>query len=173
MSLKSRLRRADVEPVVRRLIPAALLVGAIAALSAAPAVAASEPSATINVCDSPGAPNMVGVRAQMPGGRKRDQMYVTIQPEWFSRARQQWLPAGGSVELYLGKGAVRSRQGGYTFEYDQPAPGRGYPMRGTVGFQWRRGGDVVRSATAVTSDGMPGVLEGMPSGLSAGICGLR
>jgi hypothetical protein len=154
-------------------VPIWVLSGAIAALAAAPAGAAPAPSATVNVCDSAGSPNSMGVRAQMPGGRAKDQLYATIEPQWWSRRLQQWQPAGAGVELHLGDGDVRSRQGGYTFEYESPQNGHGYAMRAAVGFQWRRDGEVVRSASTITSAGMPGVLESDPAGHSAAICLLR
>ena len=177
--LKRGALEADEEPVIRRLIPAALpvpvwvLVGAISAVTAVEASAAPAPSATVNVCNSAGSPRTMGVRAQMPGRRAKDQLYVTIEPQWFSRRTQQWLPAGPGVEVHLGDGNVRSRQGGYTFEYEPPQNGRGHALRAAVGFQWRRGGDVVRSSSTVTSGGMAGALESDPPGYSAAVCLLR
>ncbi len=171
--LKQSTRRADEDPVVRKLTSTALLAGAIAAMAAGSASAAPAPSATVNTCDSAGSPNMMGVRAQMAGRRAKDQLYVTIEPQWWSRRAQDWMPAGPGVEVHLGDGNVRSRQGGYTFQYEPPQNGRGYALRAAVGFQWRRGGDVVRSSSTVTSAGMPGMLGSDPPGHSAAVCMLR
>lgn len=159
-----------------RLSSSLLLAAVAGALAAAPvADAAPAPSATINVCDSPGSPNTLGVRAQMPGSRRGDELSVTIKPEWWSRQRRQWLATEGNlaVEVPLGGGEVRSSQSGYSFQFSPPESGRRYALRAEVVFQWRRGGRVVRSASAVTGAGMADVRESDPAGFSAATCILR
>jgi hypothetical protein len=147
--------------------------------------------ATVNVCDSPSAPDMLGVRASMPGSGSAGRMYMRFHAEWFSALNQRWLPVGGkSVSPWLSVGSARyeSRQAGYTFEIAPPTAGGAFLLRGRVDYRWRakkalrRGHGtrttrrrarwvVVRRAHAATTDSLPGqILKGSPPTPSLPLC---
>jgi len=145
-----------------------------AALAPAAAVAdeASDPWSTVNVCDTQGAPNTIGIRASMPGSRSGQQArYMRFVVQYFSRADNRWyrVAAGGdSVYLSIGKGR-RARQFGRSFRIE-PLAGEAVLLRGRVYFQWRLKGAVVRRASAVTRKGHRSNTGDDPAGYSASTC---
>jgi hypothetical protein len=162
----------DTLRTVRRTLLACLITGS--ALAAGPAHAADPDLwATINVCDTEAAPNSMGVRASMPGNGSKQKMYMRFHATYYSRARQAWYPVEGdgrSDWVLVGTAKVRARQGGYTFEFSQPAEGDTFVVRGVVEFQWRKRKRVVRKERATTRHGIENVGVGDPPGTSEGVC---
>jgi hypothetical protein len=124
-------------------LSAPLAALALLAAVASPALASHRGRlwATVNICDTPSHPNMMGVRASMPGGRRRARqtMYMRFRAEYFDRDREQWFDVGGdglSPWIRAGRARYRSRQAGYTFEFDPPRGGS-FVLRGVVNFEWR------------------------------------
>jgi hypothetical protein len=122
-----------------RLVPLLAL-----ALLAAPATAHARPDpglwATVNRCDTPAAPNAMGVRAAMPGDGTRERMYVRFTAQFYSHARGRWLTAAGSGQspwLELGLARYRSLQTGWTFPFAPPPPGTTFRVRALAEFEWR------------------------------------
>jgi hypothetical protein len=150
----------------------ALLVGAT------PGDAAPSPWATVNVCDTTGHPDGIGIRGWMPGtGDKRDELFMRLQLQ-FRRADDTWRTLGGSGDsgfLDAGNGAPRSgRQAGRTFTLSPPRAGQpAFVLRGLVTFEWRRDGEVVRRARRVTSAGHSGTPGADPDDYSAATCSIR
>jgi hypothetical protein len=141
------------------------------------AVAAAQPWATVNVCDTVGHPDGVGIRGSMPGtGTRRDELFMRLQVQ-FRRANGTWAGigrAGDSGFLDLGRGDVRARQSGRTFTLVPPVVGRpAYVLRGLVTFDWRRNGTVVRRVRRLTAAGHPGTPGADPAGFSAATCSIR
>src|SRR4051794_16907741 len=106
-----------------------MLAAALAALAfAAPAGAAAAPWATINVCDTAGHPDGVGVRGWMPGtGDRRDELFMRLQLQFMRRSDDTWHALGGSGDsgfIDVGTGAARGRQTGRTFTLMPPADGQ-------------------------------------------------
>jgi hypothetical protein len=96
--------------------------------------------ATVNRCDTPSSPNQMGVRASMPGNGLRQRMYMRFRAQYWDGAAEAWRPVSGvgvSPWRYAGSARYRSSQAGWTFEFDQPASGRTYTLRGVVEYQWR------------------------------------
>jgi hypothetical protein len=145
-----------------------------AALAPAAAVAdeVRDPWATVNVCDTDGAPNTIGIRASMPGTRSgQEARYMRFVVQYFSRADDRWyrIAAGGdSGYLSIGKGR-RERQFGRSFRIE-PKAGETVLLRGRVYFQWRLKSDVVRRASAVTRKGHRSNTGDDPEGYSASTC---
>jgi hypothetical protein len=114
--------------------------------------------ATVNVCDTAGSPNEMGVRARMPGDGRRHRMYMRFLAE-FRNSKKQWEPVSGkgaSSWLYAGSSLFRTQELGYTFSFDPPKAGSSYLMRGLVQFQWRsKKGAVVRRTHLATEAGHP------------------
>jgi hypothetical protein len=189
-------------PPIASLLATAAAVGAallaLAATTASPAVAARPPAdsggstppaavtaavresqawATINVCDTTGYPDGVGIRGSMPGtGDRRDMLFMRLQVQFY-RSSGAWVSlgrAGDSGFLELGHGDVRARQAGRTFTVMPPPSGRpAFLMRGLVTFEWRRDGTVVRRARRLTTAGRPGTPGADPSDYSAATCAVR
>jgi hypothetical protein len=141
--------------------------------------------ATVNVCDTAGAPNSMGVRAGMPGNTSRERVFMRFRAEYWNPSMQAWAPVadrGVSPWVYAGPARHEGRQVGWTFELAPPPAGKTFTMRAVVEFQWRerlrphapkRSGShsrVVRSVTRVTETGIRGVQGGDPAGTSKAMC---
>ena len=148
---------------MRRIAIATALLTAL--LVAAAPRAADESSvgplwATVNICDSPSAPNAMGVRASMPGVPEADRIRVQFVAQYWSHAKQAWLPVSGvssSGWIDAGGSDYTYRQAGYTFNFDPPQPGKNFMVRAVAQMQWLADGKVVRSAQRVVRGGMQGV----------------
>jgi hypothetical protein len=163
--------------VTRFVIPLAVLAALAASSPAQAAKLGRGPQwATVNVCDSAGHPNVMGVRASLPGDGSAAQMFVRFTAQWHDGAQGAWLPvAGAATSPWLRAGSARyvARQAGWNFAFDPPPPGAVFLLRGVAELQWRLGGTVVRSASLVTSSSIGAVMEGDPAGTSLTSCEIR
>jgi hypothetical protein len=154
---------------------------AIAALlaTAAPADAADPRNsrhlwATVNVCDTERNPDTLGIRASMPGsGRKKETMWMRFRVQYFSEREELWhnftSKGADSGAIRVGRHArFRFRQSGFSFPFS-PEVGDRYLLRGSVEFQWRRRGKVVRRVRELTSAGHKTSVAD-PKGYSAATC---
>ena len=148
------------------------------AVAATPAAARKKPDllwATVNVCDTRKHPNIMGVRARMPGNGTRQRMYMRFiaqyrnsEGRWRQVSRSRWEPVGSAI--------LRYREAGFDFPFNTPSPGTSYLTRGVVKFQWRkkrrnrRGWRVVKRRTEVTEAGHRGTRDSDPRGFSAARC---
>jgi hypothetical protein len=163
------------------------LIGAIAlALSALlPGAAAARGSdsiyqnkrlwATVNVCDTVGHPDSIGIRGSMPGsGDRRETMFMRFQVQYFVAADKSWHNLGEGADsgfVEVGSGKYRTRQSGQTFTITPPRPGSPpHLLRGVVTFEWREGGEVVRRARKRTTSNHPDTKGSDPAGFSAATC---
>jgi hypothetical protein len=131
---------------------------------------------TVNVCDSAGQPDVMGVRASLPGDGSGAQMFVRFTAQWHDNAQKAWLPvAGAATSPWLRAGSARhlSRQAGWNFAFQPPPSGGAFLLRAVAALQWRLGATVVRSASLVTASGMAGVMVGDPAGTSRASCLIR
>jgi hypothetical protein len=144
--------------------------------------------ATVNICDTSGSPNALGIRTSVPGNGSGERIWARYTAQWWSGAAQEWKTVGGSGVtdwVYVGLADMSARQAGWTFRFVQPPTGATYVMRGVVEFQWRdevqaarrarraRGAQraaVVRERTILTETGMKGVQGGDPAGTSKAMC---
>jgi hypothetical protein len=153
---------------------ALLCVGAV--LAPVHAAAATGPWATVNVCDTAGHPDGIGIRAAMPGnGVAGDRMFVRLRVQYRDRAGR-WRPAGDQADsgwLDLGGARARMREVGRTFTIRPPAGGGAFVLRGVAIFEWRRAGTVVRRARRLTRAGHPGTAGAEPPSYSAATCTIR
>ena len=132
--------------------------------------------ATVNICDTPGNPDTVGIRAQMPGsGKSNERMYMRFRVQFLSPADNKWhnFLAKGTDSGYVSVGSARykARQSGWTFPF-KLEPGQQYKLRGAASFQWRRGTKVVRRAAKRTTKGHRTALS-EPKGYSAATCVIK
>jgi len=127
--------------------------------------------ATVNICDTAGAPDSMGILAGMPGTGRGGRMYMRFSAQYWSRARQAWAAVAGSgVSPWVDAGSARRerRQTGWTFSLAAPPQGVTFTMRAIVEFEWR--GRRLRSRRRITRTGIPGVQGGDPAGLSKAMC---
>jgi hypothetical protein len=161
----------------------ALASACLAALASTPAQGAATKDlwATVNVCDTPHSPDMMGVRARMPGNGTRERMYMRFSAQF--RSGKKWKAVAGrsrSPWLYAGSALFKNQELGYTFDFDSPKVGRSYLMRGLVQFQWRDRRRhlgklrtvVVRRTHRYTAGGHP-TKRAEPAGHSAATCRIR
>ncbi len=131
--------------------------------------------ATVNVCDTPAHPDTLGIRASMPGtGKAKHDMFMrfTIQYRAADRRWRRVSRRGTSNFIYVGSGAARARQGGWTVRFARSTP-RPQLLRGVVSFYWRGRGRILRRARVITEGGHPTTAGADPRGFSAATCRLR
>lgn len=156
------------------MLAAALLVALVPAGEAA--TRTKHLWATVNVCDTELRPNMMGVRASMPGDGQRTRMYMRFSAQYFNRPRQAWMDVRGSAVsrwILVGSGIYERREKGYTFGFKAPANGRSYVMRGVVEMEWRKSGRAVRTARVTTRGGRGDTPGADPEGYSKSLCEIR
>jgi hypothetical protein len=151
--------------------------------------------ATVNICDTAGSPNALGVRTSVPGNGSSERIWARFTAQWWSGADQEWKTVGGSGITdwnYVGTADMSARQAGWTFRFVQPPSGTTYVMRGVVQVQWRDAASTARNArrpgtlrkrhrkahrssvlrerTLLTETGMQDVQGGDPAGTSKAMC---
>jgi len=133
--------------------------------------------ATVNVCNTPGHPDMIGVRASIPGsGIAAERMYVRFQVQYYSASEGEWhnlLSGGDSGWIAVGSASYQARQAGRSFRFQAPSGDGTETLRGAVTFEWRRGDRVVRRARKRTTAGHRDARDGDPAGYSAAVCELE
>jgi hypothetical protein len=133
--------------------------------------------ATVNLCDTAGHPDTIGVRASIPGsGVAGERMFLRFQVQYYAAGEGEWhnLQAGGdSSWIAVGSGGYAARQAGRTFRFQAPTGDRTEVLRGAVTFEWRSGARVVRRARKRTAAGHRGEAGGDPPGYSAAVCELE
>ncbi len=164
--------------------PLRATLGAIALLlAAAPAGAAARKAdpilhdkrlwATINVCDTVGHPDSIGIRGSMPGdGDRTEVMFMRFGVQLFDAAGARWRNLDGADSGFVEVGSARkARQSGNTFTITPPRPGSApYLLRGVVSFEWREGGQVVRHTRRSTAVGHPNTAGSDPVGFTSATC---
>jgi hypothetical protein len=168
--------------------PAHAALGVLAALAVAvlgPATAGAKKAppltqskhlwATVNVCDSVGHPDSIGIRGSMPGtGDKATELFMRFQVEYHNQHNGRWEilgPGADSGFLDVGSAKARTRQAGRTFTITPPRPNSpAYELRGMVTFEWRKDGIVVERARKRTAAGHANTAGADPPGFSAATC---
>ncbi len=163
---------------MKRAIPSIAVLAAIVA--AVPSSAAKpEPWATVNICDTPGHPNQMGVRASMLGNGTRQRMYMRFRALFFN-SNGKWENVKGpglSKFIYAGSAKFANRQAGYTFSFSRPSGASRFVLRGLVAFEYRerkKGRErLVRRFREYTKGGYPAARGGDPPGYATGVCEIR
>jgi hypothetical protein len=179
----------------RRALPAlslscALMLSAIAAMTASPAEAVNRGSrarraadtsallrsrllwSTIDVCNAPDQPNTVGIRGSMPGDHQaHDKMYMRFRLQYMNAATKTWTDLSKASASYAAVGSGASaRQAGRSFQLNPVAGQPAFTLRGVVNFQWRHGATVLAEASRATSPGRDSLAGSDPAGFSAASC---
>lgn len=129
--------------------------------------------ATVNVCDTVRRPNGIGLRASMPGTRRRGSMAVAFRLQWFRTASRTWRDALRPARVPLGSARAARRETGVTWSLRSPAAGRRLTLRGIVTFEWREGRRLLLRVRRVTSAGRRPSAGSDPKGYSAARCVIR
>jgi hypothetical protein len=147
----------------------ALILLLLIAVAAAPARAAdADLWATVNVCDTAGHPNQIGIRASMPGGKPRTRLLMRFRVQYrdLSDGRWRYVRDADSGWRRTGKGRATA-ESGYSFE----VAGEGTRiLRGVVAYRWMRGGHAVRHARKITQSGHHSTAGADPADFSAATC---
>jgi hypothetical protein len=175
----------------RKRIHALALLGALAALAAAPPLAGAAAArsgtarlgahallksrelwATIDVCSPKDQPNTVGIRGSMPGDAKTsDKMYMSFRLQYRSPAGKWVDLASGATPGYVNVGGSgAAREGGRSFQLVPVAGKPATELRGVVDFQWRHGKTVLVRTSRSTGAGHKSVAGADPAGFSAASC---
>lgn len=132
--------------------------------------------ATVNICDTAGHPDEIGIRASMPGTGKKSRwrMYMRFRLEYMN-AEGTWTKFSGrgpnSGYQPVGPARFKARQSGWLFPF-QPGEGQVFKLRGVVDFQWRKGVRPLATLTEVTTSGHH-VTIAEPEGYSAATCEIK
>jgi hypothetical protein len=155
-----------------------LLIAMLTALlAAAPAAAARQarvpvPWATVNVCDTAGHPNEMGIRGAMPGLARRAAMRMRFRVQYRDADGRWHTVVDGADSGWVNVGTARRgvRDAGWSFEFKPPTSGGAHVLRGQVSYEWRRGGKVVARDRRLTQAGHPGTAGADPVDFSAPSC---
>ena len=132
--------------------------------------------ATVNVCDTVGHPDSIGIRGSMPGsGDKAVVMFMRFQVQVYDQTDAHWhnLAGADSGFVEVASGRSKTRQSGNTFTITPPRAGAApYLLRGVVSFEWRKAGAVVRRARRSTTVAHPNTAGSDPAGFSAATCSI-
>ncbi|HXR28077.1 MAG TPA: hypothetical protein VN772_00765, partial [Solirubrobacteraceae bacterium] len=130
--------------------------------------------ATIDVCNAPDQPNVLGVRGSMPGdAQAHDTMYMRFRLQYLDKTTMRWVnlaASGASTPFLAVGGGASSRQDGSSFVIAPVAGQPAFMLRGVVAFQWRRGRTVLESITRPTTAGHQALAGADPAGFSAASC---
>ncbi len=131
--------------------------------------------ATVNVCSPKDQPNTIGIRGSMPGdGHASDALYMRVTVQYEDPASKQWKAVGHEGDsgfIKVGSAGV-ARQGGKSFQFEQPAGKPAYLLRGDVVFQWRHGATVLETTSLATTASHKSLAGADPAGYSAATCKL-
>lgn len=131
--------------------------------------------ATVNVCDTPARPNVIGIRGSMPASGRRETLEMRFQVHYLDRSDGKWhnLESGAdSGFVRVGTARRRPLESGYSFTFAPPAGGVS-TLRGAVTFRWRRKNRTVRRFREITEAGHRSTRGADPPGFSAATCNLR
>ena len=151
------------------------LVAALLALALAPAAAdARDPDqwATVNVCDTAKQPDVIGIRASMPGTPKGVRLSMRFRVQYREDKTNAWIDVedADSGWRVLGNAKGTPVESGWSFNFAHPS--NEVTLRGVVRFRWRRGDSLPRSAEVATEAGHRSSAGSDPVGYSAATCAL-
>jgi hypothetical protein len=135
---------------------------------------AKQPSgtwATVNVCDTVRQPDVIGIRASMPGTPRGARLSMRFRVQ-YRRADGSWERVSGADSGWrvVGTGRGSAVEYGWSFRFAK----RSTPvtLRGVVRFRWRLGDRLPRSQEVVTEAGHSSRAGSDPVGYSAATCTL-
>jgi hypothetical protein len=153
-----------------------LLAAMILALSA-PAVAQADPPAakdqwaTVNLCDTVKRPDVIGIRASMPGLPKGARLLMRFRVQFKADSGWQDVKGADSGWRRVGSGRAMPVESGWSFSFAHPAST--VMLRGMVRLRWRRAdGAPLRQIELATEAGHRSSAGADPADYSAATCAL-
>ncbi len=130
--------------------------------------------ATVDVCQSSPAGDVVGLRGSMPGtGANNEQMYMHFRLQYRgTRGNWHYVPGADSGLVAAGSAQFRSREVGLDFHLTPAAVSGGLVVRGVVWFEWRIKTQVVHATILHTTPGHDPSAGASPPGFSVADCAL-
>lgn len=124
--------------------------------------------ATVNVCNTPHHPKILGIRGQMPALGFSSQLAMTIAVDYWDSSQKRFRldPKVTPHAVAVGTFRFGAHQAGTTIKFF-PHAGR---LQGTITFQWKRAGKVIGHLTRTTTGGHKHVDGADPAGHSAATC---
>lgn len=130
--------------------------------------------ATINVCDTVGSPNTIGIRGSMPGlGDRRAKLRMRFQVQYLAKTDGKWHNADADADSgwkTVGRTRRQVIESGQNFTFKPPTDGGAHQLRGSVRYRWKRHGKVVARARRFTEPGHKSTAGADPKGYSAAEC---
>ena len=130
--------------------------------------------ATVNICDTEGNPNVLGVRASMPGNGTKQTMWMRFRASYYDSGHREVVRRRRQQRLAVDQGrqrAVPQPAGGRKFRIDPPLPTTSHVVRGVGRLPLAPPrGDHPPRRTRRTLAGHPTGRHGDPRGYSAGLC---
>jgi hypothetical protein len=162
-------------------IAAACTLGAIALPASSPAHAQRQAQisesahlwATVNVCDTEDHPDVVGIRASMPGSGRREVLWMRFEVQYRSPDDGQWHAIDDGADSgwqRVGVSVTRRIESGWNFMFKAPGAGGEHVLRGAVSFRWTREGRTIRRLREITVGGHKSTRGADPEGYSAATC---
>ena len=154
-------------------MPRALLLAAVLrSPSRRPRAAATDPWATVNVCDTAKHPDAIGIRASMPGtpqGARLSMRFRVAVPHGGRRLARRARRRLGLASLGTGRGAPAESGWSFTFAHPQA---RGHAARGRALPLARAATALPRQDEEATEAGHRSSAGADPPGYSAATCTL-
>jgi hypothetical protein len=123
--------------------------------------------ATVNICDTPKYPHVIGIRGEMPALGFAAQLRMTFMIDY--AVGKGFKPLHGVADpVKLGTPRSGVYQGGVRFTF---GPHAGV-LRGRVRFSWRLGKRTLGTVVRTTTAGHHGASYGDPRGFSAARCSI-
>lgn len=130
--------------------------------------------ATVNVCNPKDMRNTIGIRGSMPGdGNVKEVMYMRFRVQYQDTTTHRWIDVSRNADSgYARVGAARLGvlQAGRSFTFVPVKGAAPFLTRGVVGFQWRLGRKIVRSAGKQTTSPHKSLQGADPRGFTAATC---
>ncbi|HSO97904.1 MAG TPA: hypothetical protein VLP43_03060 [Solirubrobacteraceae bacterium] len=123
--------------------------------------------ATVNICDTPKFPHVIGIRGEMPALGFGAKLRMTFMIDY--AAGNGFKPLRGVADaINLGAATSGVYQGGVRFTFGPHAGA----LRGRARFSWRVGKRTVGTVIRITTAGHHGASYGDPRGFSAARCSI-
>ena len=128
--------------------------------------------ARVNVCDTEQHPDVIGIRASMPGSGRREALWMRFAVQYRSPDDARWHAVGDGADSgwqRVGVSVTRRVEAGWNFRFLAPQRGE-HVLRGAVTFRWTRDGRTVRRLREITVGGHRSARGADPPGSSAATC---
>jgi hypothetical protein len=127
--------------------------------------------ATVNVCNSRGYHDDLGIRGQMPALGFAAWLSMDVKLFYYARSQKRFVPVptSGTKLVRLGRSSSGLQQGGALFQFSPHEP----TLKATITFIWRRSGQLIGRTTRTTTGGHRNADFASPPHYSAATCTIK